>query len=67
MTRNNMVWGSLLALLVACGGESGSESGERSGGPLVDHNDWVVSALGADFFGAIPEEVCEEEVSYRAE
>ena len=33
----------------------------------VDHNDWVVSALGTDFFGAIPEEVCEEEVSYRAE
>ena len=60
-----MAWGLLLVLLVGCGEKSTAE--ERSGGALVDHNDWVVSTLGADFFGAIPEEICEPEVSYRAE
>ena len=60
-----MAWALPIALLVACGGDSGSE--ERSGGALVDHNDWVVSSLGTGLFGAIPEEICEEEVSYRAE
>jgi len=53
---------------MACGGAGDGPSDEpRVGGALVDHNDWVLSSLGAALFGEIPAEVCEEDLSYRAE